>query len=143
MKRELLIVFIVMCILVTGCNNTAGKYSEKEIEKVMVYYEKEGNGYSVWIYMDTHEREMSIYSDPVQETNDKYNYVDELNIFIKENILTENIIHQDDIVVIGKQDEQKNLWSMKIRFTDNTTINFSSFTEYPQFWDEFVELIER
>lgn len=145
MKRKILVLLCVLCILLTGCNkekNSKEEYMNKEIEKVIVYYEKEGISCSVWIYMDKGERKIAVYSEPEQVTEDKYNYVDELKTFICERIIDSEKKFESGSSS-GNQDDQKLLWRIRIVFSDGERVSLSSLYDYPEYWNELVQLIEK
>ena len=100
----------------------------KEIEKVIVYYEKEGFNCSVWIYMDKGERKIAVYSEPEQVTEGKYNYVDELKTFIRERIIDSEKKFESGSSS-GNQDDQKLLWRIRIVFSDGERVSLSVIEE--------------
>ena len=114
----------------------------KEIEKVIVYYEKEGFNCSVWIYMDKGERKIAVYSEPEQVTEGKYNYVDELKTFIRERIIDSEKKFESGSSS-GNQDDQKLLWRIRIVFSDGERVSLSSLDDYPEYWNDLVKLIEK
>ena len=145
MKRKILVLLCVLCILLTGCNkekNSKEDYMNKVIEKVIVYYEKEGFNCSVWIYMDKGERKIAVYSEPEQVTEGKYNYVDELKTFIRERIIDSEKKFESGSSS-GNQDDQKLLWRIRIVFSDGERVSLSSLDDYPEYWNDLVQLIEK
>ncbi len=146
MKKILTILLCVICLFLFGCNEDKAdveEYADKEIKDVIVYYDKGSLLCSVWLHMDTGERTITIHSEPKKETTDTYGYVDELDVFFKDNILTEHNTFSGEEKGHGDQDEHRELWSIRITFSDSTFLTLSSTTQYPQQWDEFVELIEK
>lgn len=146
MKKILTILLCVICLFLFGCNEDKAdveKYADKEIKKVMVYYDKDDCDYSVWIYMDSGERIISVYSDSEHEVKDTYKYTEKLEDFIWNNILTENSEFVLNSIETDDKEEQMRLWGMRISFYDDTSVFLFSTTQYPQQWQEFVELIEK
>ncbi len=144
LKIKIILSILGIFFLLSGCDKSPrmDDYRNKEIDKIIVSYDKDSYIVDVEINMGTEKRMITHYSDTREEVVDEYKYADELNEFVKTKVLS----HYDKTKkneVINSYDEQKRKWSIKILFKDEESIFISSFTEYPEFWSDFVRLLEK
>ena len=117
--------------------------SDKPIEKVVVRYSKDDINYSVSISLDTGKRTIKTFNNDREDINDNYEFSEDLTRFIKDRILANNESANKDNSSTSGNDDLQVLWSIKIRFSDKETVNLNSFEKYPEYWDEFIELINK
>lgn len=145
MKKVLLTVICAVCMLLSGCNTekaTLEEYMNKDIQRVNIYYEEGGCNRSVWIYLEEEKRTVTIYSDTKQVVEDEYANGEELEKFIKENILSKNVSVEGGTAG-NDNDEQKVLWQLKVVFSDGESETWYDFDKYPEYWDDLMLLIEK
>ena len=134
-----------VCMLLSGCNTekvNLEEYMNKDIQRVKIYYEEDGCYCSVWIYLDEGKRTVTIYSDTKQVNEDEYAHGEELEKFIKENILSKSVSAVGG-TVDNDNDEQKVLWQLKVVFSDGESESWYDFDKYPEYWDDLMLLIEK
>lgn len=150
MKRKWAIV-VMLCVFLIGCgsaaagegpgNDTAFRQGQT-IEKLTVTYAVDttgGDTDQIRIDFIDGTREMKQFrGNEVLEQTEPYENVDELLSFVKDTLLP--ALEEE---TEGKESsEQMILWNISVQ-TDEQSYHMKGFNEYPVYWDELLEYLEK
>ena len=113
-----------------------------EISEIIVSYENEDNVRLEYeIDVKEGKRIKLVITEKIEEDIDKYLNSKELIQFIQQRII--NYKFEEKKQNVGKDDE-KIIWSVRVYYDDSDeTFIQEGFYEYPEYWDELVDLIKK
>lgn len=149
--KEIILVFICCCLC--GCmwsNDEKRNYDNiiegtesmvNDMQKIIVSYEKDvKTQIEIAINLQTGKRVKSIITDTIEESEDTYSNTVELETLISEKILSSMNENKKQSL----SDDQKVIWSVKVRYKNSNEMFYQyGFEEYPEYWGELIEMIEK
>ena len=113
-----------------------------EISEIIVSYENEDNVRLEYeIDVKEGKRIKFVITEKIEEDIDEYLNSKELIQFIQQRIINYKFEEKKQNV---EKDDEKIIWSVRVYYDDSDeTFIQEGFYEYPEYWDELVDLIKK
>ncbi len=142
---------MIMVFGMVGCGKDNNMDLNKKIKYITVYYDKEGVDCRMEIDFITSKRSVTIYSSEPLKSEDDYLYLDELEKFIRDNVLADEKLYVKSKKSNNKSgnkttDDQKTLWYVRVTFEDGTWALIDSLEGNPynpEYYASLILLIEK
>lgn len=142
---------MIMMFGMAGCGKDNTMDLNKKIKYITVTYDKEGVDCRIKIDFITGKRSVTIFSSELLKSEDDYLYLDELETFIRDNVLADEKLYVKSKKSNNKSgnktmDDQKILWYVRVTFEDGTWAKIDSFERNPynpEYYASLILLIEK